>query len=126
MPLLIPATETLKGTEPLLSNERLERIWERLIRKYRPDRQVDIVTYVQPASDRIPEEYAVFRIISKHPKPAFVGQELQQIASLPLRQWRDAEDTRKHYVGAGDPAEAILDGLFRQHVDNINNLKELI
>lgn len=125
--LLLPAATNLSGVELLISDGRLWNILDRVLEKHNiTDPQFQVVTYIQPANDVVDEEYAVFRIVSPHPKPAFPDQRLEVLASMPLAAWNEAEETRRHYVGVGDPAEAIIEGLILQYREDYQNLQELI
>lgn len=123
-PILVPMQgQTLAGVEPLVDDVWLERVWTKLMEKYRVEDQINFATYVQETEKGL---YAGFAAVSLHPKQRFPGQQLDTRGTMPLAQWLYAKNMHTHYVGVPDPLEAIFEGLLLEHLTYRQNLKELI
>lgn len=127
--IFVPATnKKLNDFEPVIRDERLEKIFFKLIGLVPtevPD-SIQFATFIQPRTDKTPHEIACFMVKSLHPKQRHPGQELMTIAAVPLTQWKTAEKERWHYAGVPDPAVSVFAGLLRRHLNERKNLEELI
>lgn len=128
--LMIPVNGDQRFDEQLLPDERVERIFYRLLevaqasgRKVPDD--IEFATYIQPESDAAPA-MAMFLVQSLHPKQRFKGQQLRTMGAVPLEAWREAEKDKLHYAGMPDPARNFFARLLREHLEARKNLEELI
>lgn len=122
----------------LLSDSRVEPIWDRLRQELHLPDEVSFATYEQPprtGKTRSPGgiEYeatvpaqAVFIVVSPNPHKRFKGKMLKTFAICDLRHWREKEGQAWRYVGVGDPAFPIFKALAKQHLAERKNFEELI
>lgn len=123
--LMVPNGKHIR-LEPLVPDERLEPLFYRFQRKMPYPAGMEFVTYIQEPNEKIKERKAVFMVRSMHPRPHVDGEMLVTGGSMPLLEWLKREAERKHYVGVGDPLQAIFAGLLNQHMQYRKNLEELI
>lgn len=126
--MFVPSSVTM-NLEPALPDSRLEAIFYRLVEKaQRSGRNVPesivFATYHQPESDRARPQI-VFVVQSLHPKQRFTGQVLRTLGSVPLDEWKNAEDMKWRFAGMPDPANNIFARLMREHLDTRKQLEEL-
>lgn len=133
------ATFDLASMEPLLDDARVEKIAQKIRSEFAGLADSDFVTFIVPertverklkAGIAFPhkiEPMAVFAIISDNPRPyaKATGQRLLTSATASLKDWREAEAERGHYVGGPDLAHDFFRRVAPQHVELIQNLKDL-
>ena len=125
--LLLPSNKKLDNVDELVPQERIDALYERMWNRGQQEivELITLVAYVMPKTDRQPQKMAYFRVISEHPKKRFPDQKLETIASMPLVDWRQAEDIKWRFAGSPDPLLAIFAGLVKKHMETYNNLKDL-
>lgn len=118
--------------EPLVSDERLHRVANRLAVEFRDMLAFgfDLVTWVQEpkvieASGRTTKVpyMAVLGIVSPHPKQA--GSQKLSSAAMLLEHWRTEEQEFNRLVGRDDPALKFYRALARHHMGVLKGLSEL-
>lgn len=129
----------LASMEPLLDDSRVEKIAQKIRSEFAGLADSDFVTFIVPERTaerklksgisfpyKIPP-MAVFAIISDNPRPyaKAMGQRLLTSATASLNDWREAEAERGHFAGTPDLAHDFFRRVAPQHVELIQNLKDL-
>jgi hypothetical protein len=135
MPAL-PAT--LDQFPELLSDLRVEKVWDRLRQEMKLPDGVDFATYEQPPQTVpqrtsgglvVPVEQpaqAVFLVVSPNPHPRHKGRLIKSFAFVELSEWLKKEAEAWRFVGVPDASYAIFKELCRQHLASRKNFEELI
>ena len=110
----LPA-QNLSQFDELLTDSRLEPIWDKLRREMNFAESVQFATYIQPESwaeerginVRKPDQ-AFFIVVSPNPHPRHKTSVIKTFAFCKLSDWRAQEGEAWRYVGVGDPAVPIF------------------
>lgn len=124
--------------EPLISDQRLERLVDKLRSEFGPLENFEFATFIQPARDIQKEtpagilvkatvqEMAVFAALAPRPRSKKAGSKLMSTGTVSLRDWREAEAEAAHYAGAKDHAHAIYRVVVKDLLGKLDDLRSLI
>lgn len=120
------------GLEPVLHDNRVEKISVKLRLEFPDLIDAQFITYLQPEQNlekkdtgkdvNIPP-VVVMAILSPNPKAP--GYLIMTKAAMYLEHWIDTEKRQKHYVGMEDPAYKIFRRTAKEHAKSMRNLREM-
>lgn len=131
----------LSKYEPLLPDDRLEKLEHKLRSQFGHDRLdgATFVTFIQPAKQttatvsgiKVPTwitEMAVFAVLSDNPREHAKkrGMRILSSGTVSLKDWRDADAEFDHYVGRPDPAHQIYRAVVADHLRKMDDLRSLL
>lgn len=126
--------EQTKDLEPVLTDWAASVIEGRLRDQYMGmvPRDTNFVTFYQEPKEiegptgsvQIPR-MAVFAVISDHPKLPR-GPRIMTHGTASATDFEDATAEQRHFVARKDPAVVIFGSVLKQHMEMLNNMKEII
>ena len=118
--------------EPVLHDNRVEKIAVKLKLEFPDLDTAQFVTYLQPEQNlekkgnsknvTIPP-VVVMAILSPNPKAP--GYSIMTKAAVYLDHWLDTDKKSRHYVGVEDPAYKIFRRTAKEHAKTMRNLREM-
>ena len=118
--------------EPVLHDNRVEKIAIKLRLEFPDLGNAQFVTYLQPeqrlekkdnGKETLIPPVVVMAILSPNPKAA--GYAIMTKAAVYLDHWLDTDKKHKHYVGVEDPAYKIFRRTAKEHAKTMRNLQEM-
>ena len=113
----------LKNPELLVTNERVEKVFYQLQQMVKFPDSTQFVAYIQEPSKQEPNRLAIFMVTSPHPKDN--ARSVISFNAVEYEQWREIEQSYRHYAGMSDPIRPIFAQTLRRHLQQVKNLEEL-
>lgn len=113
----------LSNPEPLVKEERVEKVFYQLQQINTYPNGTQFVAYIQEPSDREPKRWAIFMIRSEHPRDRL--KSIYTFNPIDYETWVEIEKSYRHYAAMSDPIRPIFAGTLRRHMEQVRNLKEL-